>query len=135
LRIAEGIELAFVRGNGHLPGAQFRLRLLQALLEFILLALQRAFVPADFCHLLLQGRQAALQLGDLVLPPQKRARRLAVAEPVVVAAGVNAVGTQQLAAQGDILKLAIGFAPGGGGRIQIRHQPRRAQQSFDQRAD
>jgi hypothetical protein len=42
VRILQRVELAFARGNGHFLLAQFRLRLLQAGLQFRLLAQQRA---------------------------------------------------------------------------------------------
>ncbi len=76
------------------------LRLLQARLQFRLLALQRALAAAGFGDLFLQAPPARrLQFGDLVLAAENRRRRFAVAVAVQIAAGVNAVAAEQVAAQ------------------------------------
>ena len=100
LGILQRIELAFVRGDGHFLGAQLGLRLLQAGLQVrSARSAARRGLRLTSATSLLQFRQRRLQLGDLVLAAQDRGRRLAVAVAVDIAAGVNAVPAQQLAAR------------------------------------
>ena len=54
LRILEGLELAFTRGNGHFLRSEFGLGVFEAGLKVELLALQRSFADAQRGHLLLQ---------------------------------------------------------------------------------
>ena len=76
-RILQGVEFALAGGDGHFPGAQFGLGLLQAGLQLGLLAEQRAFAPADFGDVLLQGSRRAVQVGDLVFAAEDGSGRRA----------------------------------------------------------
>ena len=97
--ILQRVELAFARGDGDFLLAQFRLRLLQAGLQFRLLAQQRAALAARLGDAFLDFRQFVLQIGDLIFPAKNRSRRLGIAVAVQIAAGVNAVPAQQIALQ------------------------------------
>ena len=97
--ILQRVELAFARGDGDFLLAQFRLRLLQARLQFRLLAQQRAAFAAHLGHAMLDFRQFAVQFGDLVFAAENRGRRLGIAVAVQITAGVNAVPAQQIAGQ------------------------------------
>ena len=132
LRALQGVEFAFVGGDGHLLGAQVGLRLLKAGLELGLLALEGALGAAEFRHLLVQRGEIGPQPGNLVFPPQDGSRGLAIAVAVVTAARVNAVAAQQLAAQCDVMEGAVALVPSGSGRVEIPHDAGRAQQALQQ---
>src|SRR5437773_2244380 len=74
------------------------LRCLQARLQFRLLALQCAAAPADFGHFRLQLPDSAAQFRNLISPAQNRAGRLSIAVAIIVAAGVNPMTAEQIAA-------------------------------------
>jgi len=132
--ILEGVKLALVGGDGHLARPQLRLGLLEAGLQFGLLALQGALPPARLGHPFLQGRQRGLQLGNLVFPAQNRGG-FSRAVAAIVAAGKNAGAAQHRAVQGHKVERAAAFEPGLAGRLEVADNPRLAQQPLDQGAD
>jgi hypothetical protein len=60
------VDLALSRGDGDFLVAEFRLRLLEARLQFRLLALQRAAALAGFGNFFLKLQHIGLELGNLV---------------------------------------------------------------------
>ena len=114
--ILQRVELAFARGDGDFLLAQFRLRLLQAGLQFRLLAQQRAAAAAHLGDAHLDFRQFAVQFGDLVFAAENRSRRLGIAVAVQITAGVNAVPAQQIAGQRDKITARVAVLDLGRGR-------------------
>ena len=131
LRILKRAKLAFVCGNGYFLGAQFRLGLLQTGLQFDLFFFQGAATAADFGHFSLQFFNSAAQFGNLISTAKDRAGSFSIAIAVVVPAGVNAVGAQQVASQCNIVKTPVSLAPGSRCRVQITHDLCRPKQALD----
>src|SRR5437773_593047 len=111
-------------GNGDFLGLEFGLGLLQGGLEFGLLALQGAFAAADFGDQFLQFAQRGSQFRDLILAPENRGGRFAVAVAIEIAAGVNAVRAEQVAAQRHIMESAVSVAPRRGRSIEVLYNAR-----------
>src|SRR5439155_12296365 len=110
------LGLAFAGRNRDFLCAQLCLRLLERHLEFGLLALERAFAPAEFADPLLKLGDGGFEVGDLVLAAENRARGFARA--IRVTAGVNAVRAEQFTTKRDEMEGAFGVFPGGGGACE-----------------
>jgi len=122
------VEFAFARGNGDFLLTQFRLRGLQARLQFRLLAQQRTAFAARLGDAILNFRQFILQFGDLIFTAKNRAGRFGTSEAVQITARVNSVTAQQISSQRDKIAARVAILDLRRRRRQIRRDECAAKQ-------
>ena len=108
---------------------------MQAGLQRGLLALQRAFLAADFIGLRLRLLDFGLESGDLILAAQDGRRRFAIGRAVERAAGVNTLAVQEVAVERREIVSTVGLLPRGGGGGEVGDNAGVAEQAVDEVGD